>query len=296
MTISISKGETVRVVAPATLSAGYTFDAVVDGKTISVTVPSGGVGEGETFDAIIASPAAYDPEIAVVPIPLDESLIASTTTKTVVRNADGTQTVTEETVHSDGRTSKTVSTITDGPSVVGVPMVASATKNAADVPTGKWRHDMFACFDTCGNGMFWMAWCCTYLALGQLLQRLKLNVCGQPGDYKNTCIIWTIIWAVLVTMYSILVSVTNGYGIFIYAVVGIIALVALSNARYHMRTKWSIPADCCDNSGCLSDCCCAYWCTCCSIIQMMRHTHDERADYYNFGSSTGLDVGAAEVV
>ena len=39
--------ETVKVVAPATLSEGYTFDAVVDGRTVMVTVPTGGVKEGE---------------------------------------------------------------------------------------------------------------------------------------------------------------------------------------------------------------------------------------------------------
>jgi len=48
MTIKSSGGETVTLVAPATLTAGYTFDAVVeDGRTIAVTVPPGGVKMGE---------------------------------------------------------------------------------------------------------------------------------------------------------------------------------------------------------------------------------------------------------
>ena len=91
-------------------------------------------------------------------------------------------------------------------------------------------------------------------------------------------------------------GVTNGYGVFIYLVLGIIALVAMTQVRYYMRLKWNIPADCCEGSGCLSDCCCVYWCGCCSIIQMMRHTHDEKVDRYNCGSATGLDMGAPEVV
>ena len=38
---------TIRVVAPATLNEGYNFDVNGDGRTLTVTVPSGGVTEGE---------------------------------------------------------------------------------------------------------------------------------------------------------------------------------------------------------------------------------------------------------
>jgi hypothetical protein len=39
----------VQVVAPATLNAGYTFDAVYEGNTFTVTVPDGGVVKGQRF-------------------------------------------------------------------------------------------------------------------------------------------------------------------------------------------------------------------------------------------------------
>ena len=39
----------VAVVAPSTLQAGYTFNAQVDGKDFVVTVPEGGVTEGQVF-------------------------------------------------------------------------------------------------------------------------------------------------------------------------------------------------------------------------------------------------------
>ena len=39
----------VQVVAPATLNAGFTFDAVYEGSTFTVTVPEGGVVEGQRF-------------------------------------------------------------------------------------------------------------------------------------------------------------------------------------------------------------------------------------------------------
>lgn len=39
----------VQVIAPATLNAGYTFDAVYEGNTFTVTVPDGGVVKGQRF-------------------------------------------------------------------------------------------------------------------------------------------------------------------------------------------------------------------------------------------------------
>ncbi|KAL7471239.1 hypothetical protein ACHAXS_011547 [Conticribra weissflogii] len=39
----------VQVIAPATLQAGYTFDAMYDGVTFTVTVPDGGVVKGQRF-------------------------------------------------------------------------------------------------------------------------------------------------------------------------------------------------------------------------------------------------------
>jgi Cys-rich protein (TIGR01571 family) len=40
----------IRVVAPATLNEGYQFDVKVSGKTVTVTVPEGGVQAGESFE------------------------------------------------------------------------------------------------------------------------------------------------------------------------------------------------------------------------------------------------------
>ena len=42
--------KTCTVVAPQTLDAGYTFNAQVDGIDFVVTVPEGGVTEGQAFE------------------------------------------------------------------------------------------------------------------------------------------------------------------------------------------------------------------------------------------------------
>ena len=82
----------------------------------------------------------------------------------------------------------------------------------------------------------------------------------------------------------------------LYGIVGLLAFVALTRVRFYMRQKYSIPADCCADSGCLSDCCCMYWCSCCGVIQMLRHTHDERTYVYNCTSQTGLRSDVPEIV
>ena len=51
--MTTEEGNTVSMVAPATLNEGYTFDVTVDGKTIAVVVPPGGVKEGKPTRMVI---------------------------------------------------------------------------------------------------------------------------------------------------------------------------------------------------------------------------------------------------
>lgn len=55
------KPTTCTVFAPATLSVGYTFPAQVDGIDFIVTVPEGGVIEGQAFQVPYPSPTAVSP-------------------------------------------------------------------------------------------------------------------------------------------------------------------------------------------------------------------------------------------
>ncbi len=316
MTLTAKDPEQVRVVAPSTLNAGYTFQVELDGRALTVKVPEGGVVEGQQFDAevvtsdapatnpdFVAAAAAADPEIAVtaaVPVALPAVTGGPTITKTVVHNPDGTQTVSEETRYPDGRITTTTTTLASPGTQTQTALTAEAGKSEFTVPTGKWRYDIFSCCDTCSSGMFWMTWCLHYIAVGQLLQRMKLNFLGSESSessYKHTCVIWTVVAAFTWTIGLIFSGISEGYSIVIlYIFAGFLALVALTQARFHMRQKYSIPADCCADSGCLSDCCCMYWCSCCGVIQMMRHTHDEKKYVYNCTSQTGLHSDAPEIV
>lgn len=306
MTVKAEDPELVRVVAPSTLNAGYTFQVDVNGRPLTVKVPEGGVKEGQTFDAEVVpsdvpatnpdfvAAAAY-PEMAVAEaVPVGGPVI----TKTVVTNPDGTQTVSEEIRYPDGRITTTTTTLASTQTANKTQTVPPAPEFT--VPTGRWRYDIFSCLDTCSSGMFWMTCCFHYIAVGQLLQRLKLNFLGSPssGDaYKHSCIIWTVVACVTWAVGLIFSGVSDGVSIVIlYSITGFLSIIALTQARYYMRQKFSIPADCCADSGCLSDCCCMYWCTCCGVIQMMRHTHDEKKYVYNCTSQTGLYPDVPEIV
>lgn len=75
-----------------------------------------------------------------------------------------------------------------------------------------------------------------------------------------------------------------------YAIL-LIYLIAI--ARYRIRSRYGIPEQNC--RGC-EDCCCAFWCHCCTVSQMARHT----ADYDKYAakccSETGLGRNAPSIV
>jgi Cys-rich protein (TIGR01571 family) len=327
--MTVKEPEQVRVVAPSTLNAGYTFDVTTaDGRTLTVKVPTGGVTEGQSFDAevvddikssatnpnfvaVMAVPATApvldaEPETVVAgeAIPVATSITAvgepaPTITKTVIKNPDGTEIVTEETRYPDGRITTTTTTLADATTTGGGGTPLRTPPSTFAVPTGAWRYDLFSCCDTCSSGMFWMAWCCAYAALGQILQRMKLNCCGSKSsgsEYKNSCMLWTVLMIVMWVITFILMPYSENASIIIIYAMSILAVFAMTQARYYMRQKYSIPADCCSDSGCLSDCCCMWWCSCCGLIQMMRHTHDERKYVYNCTSPTGLHADVPEIV
>ena len=292
--------EIVRVVAPSNLNEGYTFPATtVDGRSVTVKVPTGGVAEGEEFDAEVVVESSVlvtaEPEVDLGVQEAVPAVGAPNITKTTYSiNADGTRVETEETRYPDGRVTTTTTTM-----AAQDPAASTTAEPEFTVPTGAWRHDLFSCFDACSSGNFWMPCCFTYIALGQLLQRMKLNFVGSESgeSYKHSCAIWTIITFVVVILTFLPWSIqSSSILIAIEVVIIILAIIALTQARYYMRRKYSIPADCCADSGFLSDCCCMSWCTCCGIIQMLRHTHDEKEFAYDYTSPTGLHSDAPEIV
>ena len=184
-----------------------------------------------------------------------------------------------------------------------------AASNTETPPHGpRWKHTLCSCCETCCCP-FWMGWCCLGIFAGQVFQRMKYNIVGcETSNASNTCVIMTVIsltaWLVTVILSYLFCDAytatygTYGFGTITYYFISyaflIYIVVALTFARNNMRKKYNIQGSCCE--GCLDDCCCAYWCSCCTLIQMHRETHDENQYRYDIGSKTGLQRGAPEVV
>lgn len=62
----------------------------------------------------------------------------------------------------------------------------------------------------------------------------------------------------------------------------IFILYAGTKTRTLIRKKYAIPQGCC------GDCCCMFWCLCCSIAQMSSHTADYRKQPMDYGAENGL--------
>lgn len=77
--------------------------------------------------------------------------------------------------------------------------VSSGDGEAA--PTGRWRNGLCDCCETVCTGRFGMGLCLNWVLLGQVMQRFRLNLLGQPGgEQKYVCMIFSIAITVLIVL------------------------------------------------------------------------------------------------
>jgi Cys-rich protein (TIGR01571 family) len=231
----------VQVVAPLTLSEGATFAAKLDdsdGRFFTVTVPPGGVVEGQSF---------------MVPLPPD---------------------------FNDPRINAPYGHWKDGP---------------FDFLSLGYLHSSFCC-----------ALCCTQIAMGQVMQRARLDWLGAPtskeiaentfkivlalsiaslffsfslNQFENTY------WANGVSSPSTLISFKTA-GEFLFF---LWSVYALYRTRRSIRERYAIPEERC--VGC-EDLCCSVFCSCCAVSQMARHTGEYETYNGVYLSETGLPPDA----
>lgn len=156
-------------------------------------------------------------------------------------------------------------------------------------PEEKWSHGLCSCCEQIFQPLFWMACCCTPLVYGQLMQRTGLDWCGSfdPSKAANTFGTVAVIFIVYLTFNAMGIGEAAGVLFLIYC------LIIYTKTRGAIRRKYRIPSKtchCCD--GGMEDCCVACWCSCCSSIQMARHTHNEERYVYQPCSPTGLPTYA----
>ena len=121
--------------------------------------------------------------------------------------------------------------------------------------------------------LFWMG--IVWLGVRVLLNFLPVMLVDEQGELDDTA-------GAIIFMMNLLVG-----GVFI------LFLVLLCKTRRHIREKYQIPEQQCH--GC-EDCCCTYWCSCCTVAQMARHTGDYKEHGARLCSETGLGPGAPSIV
>lgn len=140
------------------------------------------------------------------------------------------------------------------------------------------------------------------------MMRLRLNWLGEPGPLvstKNTflvvCVLVLsyIVFSTMLEIYSMpydlstvptFVPVLRSVGSVLFSVW---ALYSLCKTRMNTRARYSIPEERC--VGC-EDCCCAFFCTCCTVAQLARHTGDYERYSGVWCTDTGHPIGSPLVV
>lgn len=275
---------TIRVIAPATLAEGYTFDVMVDGEPYTVHVPRGGVKEGQEFDVLYEPQQVHHSQYHSRGED-DETHDIDMENQTKIQGLGDAPIRTMDTDVSEGDDDDNEQTKFD--SVTGAPF-------------RRWRTGLCTCCDVVTQSTFWMGMCCTPVLIAQLITRLGLTWNGKKGSPEETSLSFNrIMFAMMVTLALWKLPVIGGFAMLLFylLMVGRVGAAVRFQMRQRYRIKPSLPTrPCCWWCGpppsAIDDGCCMVFCGCCSAIQMARHTHDDK-EYPGHGcTTTGLGLDA----
>jgi Cys-rich protein (TIGR01571 family) len=162
---------------------------------------------------------------------------------------------------------------------------------------GQWKDGICDC---CTFGIFHPsllnACCFPQLLMAQVLTRLKMNMCGDAApesEYQTTfrkMVVLVLAYWVMRTLLAppspdfeanedgtLQVTTVDipAWQMFLYNAVtflfGLYSLVLLIKLRVAVRRRYGIPEKRCIG---VEDCCCAFWCSCCTVAQVARQTAD----------------------
>mmetsp|Transcript_1703 Transcript_1703/g.2244 ORF Transcript_1703/g.2244 Transcript_1703/m.2244 type:complete len:263 (+) Transcript_1703:78-866(+) len=162
-----------------------------------------------------------------------------------------------------------------------------------NAPIGRWKDGLcdFFNYGLC-HSHAWMALCCTELAMGQVMQRMRLTWFGglvadnTPVNVFRTvfCLVFSyFVYDTALSLYlsynvepgqniedlstaALIVYIMREIGVVLFA---IWSIYALYKTRQNVRRTFSIPEERC--IGC-EDCMCSLCCACCTVAQIARHT------------------------
>lgn len=271
--------KTVLVVAPATLAEDFTFDVTLGGKhgdrPFTVTVPKGGVEEGQEFE---------------IPYPGSVSDDDSCTSEAYDDIGD---------LEEDKKTLPCQSGSTESHAPYG--RWRTHLCSCFDVVTQSTFWIAFLCPPII------IAQLATRMGLTfqgtadidhvSLSERTAFRETEEEAGQAYNKIILS---------FAFVLFLANLVPIYGLAIVGIYVLILViyvgSNIRRSMRDRYRIESKCLKlgkskfGSGCLEDYLCMTFCGCCSLIQMARHTHHDKEYPGYCCTTTGLEVDAPKIV
>lgn len=266
---------TIQVVAPATMQEGYTFETklVKSGRIVPVTVPRGGVTKGETFE---------------VQIPLCDD---------------------------DRGVSNHVISLPRG-----------------KIPLGHWKDGLCDCLSVgLIHPVLCNAWLCPIVLTAQVMHRLRLDWCANPTSAsQGRKTFWIILYFyAFVLALNVMVALVLGHVSRLVAhntsyynsntgelvlspflvillqgaqmcnyALALYSLLVMIRTRHYIRQTYLIPpstlCSCCPS--CVDDCCTIYFCNCCALSQMARHTADYEIYPAKCCTETGLPDHVPSIV
>jgi Cys-rich protein (TIGR01571 family) len=190
-------------------------------------------------------------------------------------------------------------------------MSASASTQYMDIPSDRWRDDVFSCFRFgCFHPVFCLGLFCFPIPLGQVMTRMNLTWIGDRRDpetqtirvsafkvvalilaiylgglYATSQSLWKELWEL-----SLPIFLPMSWWDFLFWVY---CFLVVMKTRSYIRRKYSIPEQTCN--GC-EDCCCAFFCLPLTICQMARHTADYDTYRASACSENGLPRNAPHIV
>jgi len=180
------------------------------------------------------------------------------------------------------------------------PFVSELTPLTSGVdysPLGTWKDGIFDCLKYgCCHPSFLNALCFPQILMAQSMTRLKMNLLAEPApehEWKSTfsrMVVMVVIYWIVLTAFAppgpvvethahgtitilrdhfplwkriVYNSVTTAFAVY--------TLVILVKLRASVRRRYEIPEQRCHG---MEDCCCAFWCGCCTVAQIARQTAD----------------------
>jgi Cys-rich protein (TIGR01571 family) len=139
--------------------------------------------------------------------------------------------------------------------------------------------------------------------MGQVLMRMQLTWLGEPGPLVRTKNAFKVVLVIVISyfVYTLALEFASapytidtvpGYipalklaGSILFSVW---AVFSLCRTRESIRARYSIEETTC--AGC-EDLCCAFWCSCCTVAQVARHTGEYETYPATCCTQTGHPAG-----